>query len=178
MKRSEPPPAGEIAIQRACVARGVPAPASLRSFAAAALPARHGELTIRVVGEDESRALNAGYRGKDKPTNVLSFPGSGGMDPHPTARSAAGPPLPRRGRDGSRRVAVEQVLGDLVICAPVVAREALEQGKAARAHWAHMVVHGCLHLRGYDHEHDLDAQRMEAREKRILKGLGFADPYQ
>ncbi|MFA5940774.1 MAG: rRNA maturation RNase YbeY [Sinimarinibacterium sp.] len=148
MKGPQPPPAGEIAVQRAIIARGVPAATTLRAFAAAALPARHGELTIRVVDEDESRALNAGYRGKDKPTNVLSFPGSGGL------------------------------LGDLVICAPVVAREALEQGKPARAHWAHMVVHGCLHLRGYDHEHDLDAQRMEAREKRILKGLGFADPYQ
>lgn len=148
MRRSEPPPAGDIAVQRAIAARGVPAAATLRAFAQAALPARHGELTIRIVGEDESRALNAGYRGKDKPTNVLSFPGGGGM------------------------------LGDLVICAPVVAREALEQGKQARAHWAHMVVHGCLHLRGYDHEHELDAQRMEAREKRILRGLGFADPYQ
>ncbi|MEQ1439450.1 rRNA maturation RNase YbeY [Fontimonas sp. SYSU GA230001] len=148
MKRSEPPPAGEIVIQRAVAARGVPTPASLRAFARAALPARHGELTIRVVGDDESRALNAGYRGKDKPTNVLSFPGSAG------------------------------ILGDLVICAPVVAREAAEQDKPLRAHWAHMVVHGCLHLRGYDHEHERDAQRMEARERRILKELGFADPYQ
>ncbi len=137
-----------IAVQRAVSAQGVPSPASLRAFAAAALPARHGELTIRIVDEPESRALNHGYRGKDKPTNVLSFHGDG------------------------------DVLGDLVICAPVVAREAIEQSKPLRAHWAHMVVHGCLHLRGYDHEHETDAQKMEAREIRILRQLGFDDPYQ
>lgn len=134
-------------MQRAVQSRGVPAAASLRSFARAALPSRHGELTIRIVGEDESRTLNRDYRGKDKPTNVLSFEGEG------------------------------QVLGDLVICAPVVAREAVEQDKTARAHWAHMVVHGCLHLRGYDHEHDDDARRMEARETTILRKLGFSNPY-
>jgi probable rRNA maturation factor len=137
----------EIAIQRAVAARGLPSATSLRQFAAAALPARHGELTIRLVDAEESRVLNRDYRGKDKPTNVLSFHGEGA------------------------------VLGDLVICVPVVAREAAEQGKALRAHWAHMVVHGCLHLRGYDHEHEPEAQRMEAREARILKSLGFPDPY-
>ena len=134
-------------MQRAVQSRGVPAAASLRGFARAALPSRHGELTIRIVDEDESRVLNRDYRGKDKPTNVLSFEGEG------------------------------QVLGDLVICAPVVAREAVEQDKTARAHWAHMVVHGCLHLRGYDHEHDDDARRMEARETTILRKLGFSNPY-
>ncbi|SFF58646.1 probable rRNA maturation factor [Fontimonas thermophila] len=138
---------GEIAIQRAVPARGIPAATSLRAFARAALPARHGELTIRIVDLDESRALNRTWRGKDKPTNVLSFAGSG------------------------------EVLGDLVICAPVVASEAAEQGKTLRAHWAHMVVHGCLHLCGYDHERDDDARRMEAREISILKKLGFANPY-
>lgn len=136
-----------IAIQRAVPPRGLPTATSLRRWAAAALPARHGELTIRLVDAAESRTLNRDYRGKDKPTNVLSFQGEG------------------------------EVLGDLVICAPVVAREAVEQGKAARAHWAHMVVHGCLHLRGYDHEQEPDAHRMEARETRILKSLGFPDPY-
>ena len=137
-----------IVVQRAVPAAGIPTASSLRDFARAALPARHGELTIRIVGEAESRTLNRDYRGKDKPTNVLSFAGEG------------------------------EVLGDLVICAPVVAREASEQNKTRRAHWAHMVVHGCLHLRGYDHERDSDAQRMEARETRILRSLGFDDPYQ
>lgn len=140
---------GEISVQRAGVpALGIPSAHSLRAFALAALPKRHGELTIRIVADAESRSLNHHYRGKDKPTNVLSFQGEAG------------------------------VLGDLVICAGVVAREAREQDKAARAHWAHMVVHGCLHLQGYDHENDADAQKMEAREIRILKTLGFENPYQ
>ncbi len=137
----------EIVVQRRVAARGIPAAASLRGFAQAALPKRHGELTIRLVDLDESQALNRDYRGKDKPTNVLSFGGDA------------------------------EVLGDLVICAPVVEREAAEQGKTLRAHWAHMVVHGCLHLQGLDHEDDAEAERMEARETRILKRLGFPDPY-
>lgn len=137
-----------IAVQR-CVAsaRGVPSPQSLRGFALAALPRRALEMTIRIVDEPESRTLNHQYRGKDKPTNVLSFHGEAG------------------------------VLGDLVICAPVVAREADEQHKTLRSHWAHMVVHGCLHLQGYDHEQETDAERMEAREVRILRTLGFDNPY-
>ncbi|NKF22831.1 rRNA maturation RNase YbeY [Solimonas marina] len=143
---------GEIAIQRTVSAKGIPSPDSLRTFARAALPKRYGELTIRIVDEGESRALNRDYRGKDKPTNVLSFQGDAAM-------GAA-------------------VLGDLVICAAVVAREAVEQHKTPRGHWAHMVVHGCLHLQGYDHENEPDAQVMEAREVRILKRLGFPDPYQ
>ncbi|HEY0973861.1 MAG TPA: rRNA maturation RNase YbeY [Solimonas sp.] len=137
-----------IVVQRAVAARGLPAARSLHAFARAALPTRHGELTIRIVGEAESRRLNRDYRGKDKPTNVLSFHGEGA------------------------------VLGDLVICAPVVAREAREQNKPVRSHWAHMVVHGCLHLQGLDHENDDEAARMEAREIRILKTLGLPDPYQ
>jgi probable rRNA maturation factor len=169
---------GEIAIQRAVPAKGIPSSASLREFARAALPKRFGELTIRIVDETESHALNKHYRGKDKPTNVLSFHGE--VAPHPTVRSADGPPLSRRGRarDGGRRFAANHVLGDLVICAPVVAREAAEQNKTAREHWAHLVVHGCLHLQGYDHEQESEATAMEAREVRILKKLGFADPYQ
>lgn len=139
----------DIVVQRAGVpARGLPSASSLRAFAQAALPRKAGELTIRIVSDRESRTLNHQYRGKDKPTNVLSFQGDAG------------------------------VLGDLVICAPVVQREAAEQGKSLRAHWAHMVVHGCLHLQGYDHESDADAQKMEAREIRILSSLGFDDPYQ
>lgn len=143
-----PAPVSPIVVQRAVAAAGIPTAMSLRGFARAALPARHGELTIRIVDESESRMLNRDYRGKDKSTNVLSFAGEG------------------------------EVLGDLVICAPVVEREAREQHKTLRAHWAHMVVHGCLHLRGYDHEHDTDAQKMEAREIRILRQLGFDNPYQ
>lgn len=170
---------GEIVVQRAVGPKGLPSAASLRAFAQAALPTRHGELTIRIVDAAESRTLNHSYRGKDKPTNVLSFHGDDWGGPHPTTRPAGGPPLSRgRARDAGRRFAASPVLGDLVICAPVVAREAREQRKTLRAHWAHMVVHGCLHLQGHDHEHDADAARMEAREIRILKLLGFSNPYQ
>ena len=142
----------EIVVQRSVPARGVPAPASLRAWAGAALHCTPGDVTIRVVGSRESHALNKRYRGKDKPTNVLSFHGE---------PETPGAP----------------VLGDLVICAPVVAREAREQRKAPRAHWAHMVVHGCLHLMGHDHERPREAARMEALEQKIMKALGFPDPY-
>ena len=168
-----------ITIQRCVPAAGIPAASSLRAWAQTALK-RKGELTIRVVDADESRALNGRYRRKDKPTNVLSF----GYDddaagPLPTADSAGGSPLSRkRARGGGRRDAANPVLGDLVICAPVVAREAREQRKPLRAHWAHMVVHGCLHLQGHDHENDTDAAAMEAVERKIMEKLGFDDPYQ
>ena len=111
-------------------------------------------MCVRVVGSAESRRLDREYRGKDRPTNVLSFPAS----------------QAERARCGA--------IGDLVICAPVVAREAREQGKALTAHWAHMVVHGTLHLLGYDHEARAPtARRMERLEAEILRGLGFHDPY-
>src|SRR5690606_33587076 len=103
-----------------------------------------------VVGSAESRRLNRTWRGKDKPTNVLSFPAPATQSP---------------------------LLGDLAICAPVVAREAREQGKSTQAHWAHMVVHGVLHLLGYDHELDRDAAIMEARETALLANFGYANPY-
>jgi probable rRNA maturation factor len=109
---------------------------------------------VRVVGAAESRELNARWRGKDKPTNVLSFP-SGAAIPGEAAME----------------------LGDIVICAPVVAREAREQGKAPRAHWAHMIVHGTLHLLGFDHEREHEARRMEAREVAILESFGYSSPY-
>ncbi len=112
-------------------------------------------LSIRIVGAAESRRLNAAWRGKDKPTNVLSFPSG-------VTRGTAGEPYP---------------LGDLIICAPVVAREAREQAKTPAAHWAHMVVHGVLHLLGYDHEIDRDAQVMEARERNLLAKFGYSNPY-
>ena len=132
-----------------------PSRRSLEGWALAALGRRTGahEVALRLVGPAESRRLNRHYRGKDKPTNVLSFP----------ARIApAVTPRP---------------LGDLVICPQVLKREAREQGKAERAHWAHLVVHGVLHLLGYDHEDDGDARRMERREVTVLRRLGFANPY-
>jgi len=146
----------DVVLQRRVKGRGIPAPATLRRFARAALAEDAGELTLRIVGNAESRALNHRYRGKDKPTNVLSFPATASVGERDTA---------------------DRALGDLVLCAPVIAREAREQKKTLRAHWAHMIVHGCLHLRGYDHEAARDAAKMEARERKILKGLGFPDPY-
>lgn len=115
-------------------------------------------LSIRIVDENESAQLNRDYRGKDYATNVLSFTND----------------LPDLILDALD----EYPLGDLAICAPVVLREAAEQGKTADAHWAHMLIHGLLHLQGYDHEDDTQAEEMEALERRILKDLGIADPYQ
>jgi probable rRNA maturation factor len=136
---------------------GLPSSVSFRSWVEAAL---HGakrrkpaELAIRIVDTDEGRALNRDYRGKDYATNVLSFP----------VELPPGVALP--------------LIGDLAICAPVVLREAAEQGKATRDHWAHLTVHGVLHLLGYDHIEDGEAEAMEALETRILAGLGIADPY-
>jgi probable rRNA maturation factor len=114
------------------------------------------ELGVRVVGPTESRRLNSHYRGKDKPTNVLSFPA---------------PEIPGTPPSAARP------LGDLVICPQVLRSEAREQKKTLRAHWAHLVVHGTLHLIGYDHERDADATRMERREITVLRRLGFANPY-
>lgn len=110
------------------------------------------QLSVRIVDEAESAALNAQYRDRDYPTNVLSFP--------------AGVNMP-----GLR------VLGDLAICAAVVEREAREQGKSSAAHWLHMVVHGVLHLLGYDHISDDEAEVMEALERRVMARLGYDDPY-
>jgi probable rRNA maturation factor len=110
-------------------------------------------LSVCIVGRTRSRSLNARYRHKDRPTNVLSFAGAG-----------AAP-------DG--RI----FLGEVVICAPVVAHEAHTQGKALAAHWAHMLVHGVLHLLGFDHERTSEARKMAVREIQILDRLGFSDPY-
>ncbi len=112
------------------------------------------ELTIRIVDEAESAELNESYRGKPGPTNVLSFP----------FEAPPGIPLP--------------LLGDIVICAPKVAREAAEQGKPEEAHWAHLTIHGCLHLLGYDHIEEEEAEAMEALETELLATLGYANPYQ
>ena len=154
---NRPPADVALAVGYAVPRRGLPAPASFRRWVEAAL---HGakrrkpaELAIRIVGTDEGRALNRDYRGKDYATNVLSFP----------AELPPGVVLP--------------LLGDLAICAPVVLREAAEQGKAPRDHWAHLTVHGMLHLLGYDHIEDGEAEAMETLETRILASLGIADPY-
>ncbi len=111
------------------------------------------ELTVRITDEAEISELNEQYRAKKGTTNVLSFPFDGPPD-------IAG-----------------DMLGDVVICAPVVEREARQQGKPVEAHWAHMIVHGVLHLCGYDHMDDNQAQQMEGLEKTIMNNLGFADPY-
>lgn len=147
----------ELGVSYAAPRRGVPTPASFRRWTEVALvTARHrkpAELSIRVVGAREGRVLNRQYRGKDYATNVLSFPVE-------LPRGIASP-----------------LLGDLVICAPVVAREAREQGKSPRDHYTHLTVHGVLHLLGFDHQNERDAVRMEALETRILAELGIADPY-
>jgi len=137
-----------------------PPRATLVLWTSAALGRRaaNHEVGVRVVGRAESRRLNARYRGKDHATNVLSFPAS--PMPAALANGDAGRPL-----------------GDLVICPPVLRDEAREQRKTLRAHWAHLVVHGALHLIGYDHERDADARRMERREIAVLRRLGFTNPY-
>jgi probable rRNA maturation factor len=149
----------DIVVSYATGRAGVPASSSFKRWAKAALAdqVRDTELSIRIVGEDEGRALNRDFRGKDYATNVLSFP----------AELPEG--LPERLRP--------PLLGDLVICAPVVVREAAQQRKTVAAHYAHMTVHGTLHLLGWDHEDDAEAEAMEAREREILAALQIEDPY-
>ena len=134
---------------------GLPAPVSFRKWAAAAVAGRilRGDLAIRVVDTKEACSLNRHYRGKDYATNVLSFP----ADLPPEMQV----PL----------------LGDLVICAPVVAREAREQKKPLAAHYAHLTVHGALHLLGWNHEDEREAEAMELIERELLADLGYPDPY-
>lgn len=148
----------QIEVQRAARPAWLPDAAAIRRWVtAAAGPGEAGEITVRIVDEAESAELNSRYRGKSGPTNVLAFPaGSGGMLPD-------GEPAP---------------LGDIVICAPVVEREAAEQEKAVGAHFAHLVVHGTLHLIGHDHEGEHEARVMEGREREVLAGFGFPDPYE
>jgi probable rRNA maturation factor len=138
---------GSLAIQRRSRASHIPSDSLLRRWARAALE-RPATVTLRIVAAAEARRLNREYRGKDYATNVLTFVYDG-----------------------------EALAGDVVLCAPVVAREAKEQAKPVAAHWAHLVVHGLLHLQGHDHERKDEAGRMELRERRILRALGFADPY-
>ncbi|NND43843.1 MAG: rRNA maturation RNase YbeY [Xanthomonadales bacterium] len=153
----------EITVQRGSRAAHVPGDAQFRRWATAALAGgEHAwQLNIRVVGEQIGRRLNARYRKRDGATNVLSF-----RSDLPDAVAAA-----------LERETGVRPLGDLVICAPVVRAEAGCQGKAVADHWAHMVVHGVLHLQGFDHQQEGEAERMEAREIDILGRLGVADPY-
>jgi probable rRNA maturation factor len=138
----------DLAVQYACRREGLPLRADFARWARAALTGG-GQVAIRLVDEQEGRTLNSEYRGKDYATNVLSFP-------------YEAEPL---------------LMGDLVICPAVVAREAAEQGKPLTAHYAHLTVHGMLHLRGRDHENEGDAQAMEDEERKILAALGYPDPY-
>ena len=145
-----------IDLQMACEQEsGLPTAEQIEQWATAAVQPQSDEveMTVRIVDEAESHALNLNYRGKDRPTNVLSFPFECPDEVE----------LP--------------LLGDLVICRQVVEREAQEQDKPLMAHWAHMVVHGSLHLLGYDHIEDAEAEEMESLETQIMTGLGFADPY-
>jgi probable rRNA maturation factor len=145
----------DLEIQYATKSQSLPTTDEFRLWVTAALAGRRSEaeLAIRLVGDEESRRLNKKYRGKDKSTNVLSFPAD----------------FPAE--------MVSPLLGDLVICAPVVLRESEEQGKTANAHWAHLVVHGVLHLLGYDHQDADEATAMESLEKEILSGMNLPDPY-
>ena len=145
-----------IDLQIACEQEtGLPTSEQIEQWATASVQPQSDEveMTVRIVDEAESHALNLNYRGKDRPTNVLSFPFECPDEVE----------LP--------------LLGDLVICRQVVEREAQEQDKPLMAHWAHMVVHGSLHLLGYDHIEDDEAKEMESLETQIMIGLGFADPY-
>ena len=145
-----------IDLQMACEQEsGLPTAEQIEQWATAAVQPQSDEveMTVRIVDEAESHELNLNYRGKDRPTNVLSFPFECPDEVE----------LP--------------LLGDLVICRQVVEREAQEQEKPLMAHWAHMVVHGSLHLLGYDHIEDDEAEEMESLETQIMTGLGFADPY-
>jgi len=145
----------DVSIEYAVARAGLPAAVSFRKWVGAALAGRirEADLAIRIVGTKEGRALNRHYRGKDYATNVLSFP----------AELPEGVKLP--------------LLGDIVLCAPVVAREAREQKKALGAHYAHLTVHGTLHLLGWDHEDAREAEAMEQLEREILAEMGIEDPY-
>ncbi|MGO4550524.1 rRNA maturation RNase YbeY [Lysobacter sp. 2RAF19] len=145
----------DVSVEYALPRLGLPAAVSFRKWVGAALKGRirEADLAIRIVGTKEGRALNRHYRGRDYATNVLSFP----------AELPEGVVLP--------------LLGDIVLCAPVIAREAREQKKALIAHYAHLTVHGTLHLLGWDHEDAREADCMEQLEREILAEMGIDDPY-
>lgn len=143
-----------VAVQYALPRSGLPAARSFKRWIDGALASlgQSGSLCLRIVDAAEGRELNANWRGKDYATNVLSFP-------------------------AEVQIEGESWLGDLVLCAPVIAREAAEQGKVLRDHYAHLCLHGLLHLLGHDHQGDADADAMEAVEVRLLAELGVANPY-
>jgi probable rRNA maturation factor len=147
-KKPATPARLSLSVQYAVRESSLPTRTEVRKWVRATRPGA-AEVTVRFVDAEEGRALNAQYRGKDYATNVLTFP---------YAREPA-------------------LSGDLVLCLPVVLREAVEQGKAADAHFAHLVVHGMLHLQGYDHETGAEARIMEQMERDILDRLGYPDPY-
>jgi len=145
----------ELDVQYVSVLGGLPTREQFERWVQAVLGHRYekGELALRIVDTDEIKDMNLRYRGKCRPTNVLSFP----FEAPPGIQT--------------------KILGDVVICAPVVRHEAREQGKTETEHWAHMVVHGVLHLQGYDHIEDDEAEVMERREIAIMRQLGFDSPY-
>jgi probable rRNA maturation factor len=149
----------ELSLSREAALGRLPSQDDFQAWAEAALHDQPGlfTLSLRLVGATESRKLNHRYRGKNRPTNVLSF--SAGVPPELAGGLGFTP------------------LGDLALCAPVVVREAKEQGKLPAHHWAHLTIHGVLHLLGFDHEEPVQAALMEQREREILAGLGIADPY-
>lgn len=136
-----------LGVQFATKPEGTPTRNQFRKWALAALET-DAEIALRLVDAEEGQSLNRDYRSKDYPTNVLTFP----LNDDP-------------------------LMGDIVLCAPVVEKEAAEQNKSLEAHYAHLTVHGVLHLQGYDHENEWDAETMEALETQILSKLGYADPY-
>jgi probable rRNA maturation factor len=143
----------KVEVQTASDAPDLPSPAHIQAWAQAAAPSLDAELVVRIVDRSEGADLNRAYRGRSSPTNVLSFP----FEPPAQVRCA--------------------LLGDVVICAPVVTEEACSQGKDLQVHWAHLVIHGVLHLCGFDHQDKVQALEMEALETRALARLGFPDPY-
>jgi probable rRNA maturation factor len=156
-------PGVEVELQIACRARGIPAAGEIErmledTLRQAGRPGGRFGMVVRIVDERESRALNYRFRQQDRPTNVLSFPAD--------AEFAADPEAEGR-----------LFLGDLAVCAPVLEREAAAQGKRPADHWAHLLVHGTLHLLGFDHQTDDEAAAMEGLERRILAARGIADPY-
>jgi probable rRNA maturation factor len=144
-----------VDIQMASASEEAPDPQSIERWIGAAIGDQRGstELSVRIVDAEEGQALNEQFRGSTGATNVLSFP----------FENESPEPLP--------------LIGDIVICAPVVAKEAREQNKTLNAHWAHMMIHGVLHLLGYDHQNENDANLMESLETEIMQGLGFPPPY-
>ena len=149
----------DVSVTYAVPRKGIPSAVSFRKWVAAALDSRirEADLAVRIVGTKEGRALNRHYRGKDYATNVLSFPAD----------------MPEGLPEGVHL----PLLGDVVLCAPVVAREAREQKKPLAEHYAHLTVHGALHLLGWDHEDEKEALCMEQLEREILAGMGIDDPY-